>query len=71
MTYRLLPQGNERLLTLGMMAGMVNLVAHGLVDNAIFLVDLAFALVLMLAVVQAVADELQLLRHKQQAIGSV
>ncbi|MEJ2735339.1 MAG: O-antigen ligase family protein [Anaerolineae bacterium] len=70
-TYRLLPQGNERLLTLGMMAGMVNLVAHGLVDNAFFLVDLAFALVLMLAVVQAVADELQLVRHEQQAIGSV
>jgi O-antigen ligase len=69
--YRLLPQGNERLLTLGMMAGMVNLVAHGLVDNAFFLVDLAFAFVLMLAVVQAVGDELQLVRHEQLAIGSV
>ena len=70
-TYSLLPQGDERLLTLGMMAGMVNLVAHGLVDNAFFLVDLAFAFVLMLAVVQSVADELQLVGYEQLAIGGV
>jgi hypothetical protein len=29
------------------------MVAHGLVDNAFFLVDLAFVLMLMLALVQA------------------
>jgi putative inorganic carbon (HCO3(-)) transporter len=50
--YRRWPQGNDRLLALGLMAGMVNFVAHGLVDNAFFLVDLAYAFVLMLALVQ-------------------
>jgi O-antigen ligase len=51
--YRRLPEGDVRLLALGLMAGMVNFVAHGLVDNAFFLVDLAFAFVLMLALVQS------------------
>jgi O-antigen ligase len=50
--YRGLPEGRERLLVLGLLAGMVNFVAHGLVDNAFFLVDLAFVFVLMLALVQ-------------------
>lgn len=50
--YRSLPEGSERLLALGLMAGMVNFLAHGLVDNAFFLVDLAFAFMLMLALVQ-------------------
>jgi O-antigen ligase len=50
--YRRLPEGLDRLLILGLMAGMVNFVAHGLVDNAFFLVDLAFVFVLMLALVQ-------------------
>jgi hypothetical protein len=52
--YRGLPESGERLLVLGLMAGMVNLVAHGLVDNAFFLVDLAYAFMLMIALVQAV-----------------
>ena len=47
--YRALPEGYDRLLILGLMAGMVNFVAHGLVDNAFFLVDLAFAFMIMLA----------------------
>jgi O-antigen ligase len=55
-TYRSLPETGEKLLVLGAMAGMVNLVAHGLVDNAFFLVDLSFAFMLMLTLVQAVAD---------------
>jgi O-antigen ligase len=42
----------ERLLVVGLMAGMVDFVAHGLVDNAFFLVDLAFVFMLMLALVQ-------------------
>lgn len=46
--------GDVQILVLGLMAGMVSFVAHGLVDNAFFLVDLAFVFVLMLAVVQAV-----------------
>ena len=49
--YRNIPASNERLLILGLMAGMVNFVAHGLVDNAFFLVDLAFAFMLMLSLV--------------------
>jgi putative inorganic carbon (HCO3(-)) transporter len=50
--YRRLPDGSDRLLHLGLMAGMVNFVVHGLVDNAFFLVDLAFVFVLMLALAQ-------------------
>jgi len=50
--------GDRRWLVLGLMAGMVDFVAHGLVDNAFFLVDLGFAFMLMAALVQAVhADE--------------
>jgi O-antigen ligase len=50
--YAMLPEGIPRLLVLGSMAGMANLLAHGLVDNAFFLVDLAFSFMLMLALVQ-------------------
>ena len=50
--YRDLPESSERILTLGLMAGMVNLVAHGLVDHAFFLVDLAFTFMLMIALLQ-------------------
>ena len=57
--YRRLPESSERMLVLGLMAGMVNLVAHGLVDNAFFLVDLAFAFMLIIALVQAVTGEEQ------------
>lgn len=55
--YRSLPEGNARLMVLGLMAGMVDFAAHGLIDNAFFLVDLAFVFMLMLACVQAVASE--------------
>jgi O-antigen ligase len=55
--YRNLPVSSEKLLVLGLMAGMVNFVAHGLVDNAFFLVDLAFVFMLMLAAVQALNDK--------------
>jgi len=50
--HRTLPAGPDSLLVAGLMAGMVNFVAHGLVDNAFFLVDLAFVFMLMLAFVQ-------------------
>ncbi len=56
-SYHCLPEGNERLLILGLMGGMVNFLAHGLVDNAFFLVDLAFVFMLMLALVQVANDE--------------
>ncbi len=45
---------HRRLLVMGLMAGMVGAIAHGLVDNAFFLVDLAFVFMLMLALIQAV-----------------
>jgi O-antigen ligase len=65
--YRGLPEGNERLLVLGLMAGMVNFVAHGLVDNSFFLVDLAFTFMLMLALIQAPysMSDTQYTRRKQ------
>jgi O-antigen ligase len=50
--YRRWPDGNWRMLQLGLMGAMVNVVAHGLVDNAFFLVDLAYLFVLLLALVQ-------------------
>jgi putative inorganic carbon (HCO3(-)) transporter len=55
--YRALPEGSERLLVLGLMGGMVDFLAHGLVDNAYFLVDLAFVFMLMLALVQVTSDQ--------------
>jgi O-antigen ligase len=44
--------GHGQLLVLGLMGGMVSFVAHGLVDNAFFLVDLGFVFMMMLALVQ-------------------
>ena len=64
--YRRLGQCDAQLLVLGLMAGMVNFIAHGLVDNAFFLVDLAFVFMLMLALVQAVnGDGLKAMRVAQ------
>jgi O-antigen ligase len=63
-TYRVLASAEDacqagepdslRWLALGLMGGMVAATAHGLVDNAFFLVDLAFVFMLMLALVQSV-----------------
>jgi O-antigen ligase len=39
-------------LTAGLMASMADMLAHGLVDNSFFLVDLAFAFCLTLALMQ-------------------
>ncbi|MBN1138745.1 MAG: O-antigen ligase family protein [Anaerolineae bacterium] len=47
-----LASGTDWLLILGLMAGMVNFLAHGLVDAAFFLVDLSFVFMLMLAFIQ-------------------
>jgi O-antigen ligase len=58
--YRRWSESSARLLTLGLMGGMVSFVAHGLVDNAFFLVDLAFAFVLMLALIQVTDGEKQI-----------
>ncbi|HFD40751.1 MAG TPA: O-antigen ligase domain-containing protein, partial [Anaerolineae bacterium] len=48
--------GALSLLALGLMGGMVNFAAHGLVDNAFFLVDMAFVFMMMLALVQSERD---------------
>lgn len=55
--FRRAPEGGARILLQGLMAGMVYMVAHGLVDNAFFLVDLAFTFMLMLAVAQAISTD--------------
>jgi len=43
---------DDQLLIVGLMAGMVNFLAHGLVDAAFFLVDLSFVFMLMMALIQ-------------------
>jgi O-antigen ligase len=48
---RRLSDPDERALALGLMASMVDFLAHGLVDNSYFLVDLAFAFCLTLGLV--------------------
>ena len=44
--------GDDRLLILSLVGGMVNFLAHGLVDAAFFLVDLSFVFMLMVALIQ-------------------
>jgi len=58
--YRRLPQGRERALILGLMASMVATLAHGLIDNSFFLVDLAFIFFLTLGVVGSTAEEVSI-----------
>ena len=48
-------QGYGRCLVLGTMGSMVNFVAHGLVDNSFFLVELSFLFMLSLGIVGTVA----------------
>jgi putative inorganic carbon (HCO3(-)) transporter len=55
--YRRLPEGETRALTLGLMGSMVTTLAHGLVDNSFFLVDLAFIFFLTLGVVARLETE--------------
>jgi len=50
--YRSLEDEGMRVLALGLMASMVDLLAHGLVDNSYFLVDLAFIFCLTLGLVR-------------------
>ncbi|MBC7264555.1 MAG: O-antigen ligase family protein [Chloroflexi bacterium] len=51
--YRRLAEGDMRALVLGLMASMVDFLAHGLVDNSYFLVDLAFVFMFTLGIVRA------------------
>ncbi|UCC65198.1 MAG: ubiquinone/menaquinone biosynthesis methyltransferase, partial [Anaerolineae bacterium] len=50
--YRRLPDGDDRALVLGLLASVVAALAHGLIDQTFFLVDLAFVFMLALAGVQ-------------------
>jgi O-antigen ligase len=49
------PEGDVRALTLGLMATMVAILAHGIVDNSFFLVDLAFIFFLVTACIGKLA----------------
>jgi O-antigen ligase len=49
--YRRLPGQDEQALALGLMASMVACLAHGLIDNSYFLVDLAFVFFITLGVI--------------------
>jgi O-antigen ligase len=53
---RRLYQNMPTALLLGLMGSMVVFLAHGLVDNSYFLVDLAFVFFLTTGVVQGMAD---------------
>ncbi|HEM61497.1 MAG TPA: hypothetical protein ENO24_04330, partial [Chloroflexi bacterium] len=50
--YRSLGEGTVKALVLGLMASMVDFLAHGLIDNSYFLVDLAFIFFLTLGIVR-------------------
>jgi O-antigen ligase len=56
--YRRLPDGNARAIILGWMASMAAMLAHGLIDNSYFLVDLAFIFFLSLGWTRALQIEL-------------
>jgi O-antigen ligase len=55
--YRRAADANSRALTLGLMASMLAALVHGLIDNSFFLVDLAFVLMLTLALVQRQTEQ--------------
>jgi O-antigen ligase len=55
--YRRLPEGNPRAIITGLIAGMAATLAHGLIDNSYFLVDLAFIFFLCMGIVRAMAAE--------------
>jgi O-antigen ligase len=51
--YQRLPDGSVRAIILGLIASMVAAVAHGMIDNFYFLVDLAFIFTLSLGLVRS------------------
>jgi O-antigen ligase len=50
--YRSLDEGELRALVLGLLGSMVDFLAHGLIDNSYFLVDLAFVFFLSLGIMR-------------------
>jgi O-antigen ligase len=65
--YRSLEEGDLRALALGLMASMVGFLAHGLIDNSYFLVDLAFVFFVTLGIVRRLSS----LTHQSVASASV
>jgi len=57
--YRRLPDQDERALTLGLMASMVACLAHGLIDNSYFLVDLAFVFFITMGIIASMSAQNQ------------
>jgi O-antigen ligase len=57
--YRRLPGQDERALTLGLMASMVACLAHGLIDNSYFLVDLAFVFFITVGIVAGLSAKIE------------
>jgi O-antigen ligase len=53
-------------LTLGLMGSMLVILAHGLVDNSYFLVDLAFVFSLIVGIVQRLAEEAKYYPHSSE-----
>jgi hypothetical protein len=53
--YRHAPDASARVLILGLMASMIAILAHGLVDNSFFLVDLAFIFFLITGITSKLA----------------
>ncbi|MGQ9493055.1 MAG: O-antigen ligase family protein [Anaerolineae bacterium] len=51
--YRNLPDGDERAIILGLVGSMAGMLAHGLIDNSYFLVDLAFIFFLSFGLIRA------------------
>ncbi len=49
------PQPTQRLILIGVSGAMVNVLAHGLVDNSYFVNDLAIVFMLLLALLQAIS----------------
>lgn len=57
--YRRLPGRDEQALALGLMASMVACLAHGLIDNSYFLVDLAFVFFITAGIVAGMSAQLE------------
>jgi putative inorganic carbon (HCO3(-)) transporter len=57
--YRRLPVQDEQALALGLMASMVACLAHGLIDNSYFLVDLAFVFFITVGVIAGLSARIE------------
>jgi putative inorganic carbon (HCO3(-)) transporter len=57
--YRRLPDRDGRALVLGLMASMVACLAHGLIDNSYFLVDLAFVFFVTVGIIASLSTRVE------------